>query len=93
MAKTDVQINLSDVLVHLRNSGAFRAAVMQVAQAKAPGADIGTRISRLSRAVSTLLRSAPFRRRHSSGSRPVQWVSPTRPGRRVADVARGSDWS
>ena len=42
MAKTDVQINLSDVLVHLRNSGAFRAAVMQVAQAKAPGADIGT---------------------------------------------------
>jgi hypothetical protein len=41
MAKKDVQINLSEVLVHLRNSGAFRAAVMQVAQAKAPGADIG----------------------------------------------------
>lgn len=41
MAKTDVQINLSDVLLHLRNSGAFRAAVMQVAQAKAPGKEIG----------------------------------------------------
>jgi hypothetical protein len=42
MAKKDVQISLADVLVHLRNSGAFRAAVMEVAQAKAPGAEIGT---------------------------------------------------
>ena len=42
MAKKDVQISLGDVLVHLRNSGAFRAAVMEVAQAKAPGAEIGT---------------------------------------------------
>jgi hypothetical protein len=41
MAMKDVQVNLSEVLVHLRNSGAFRAAVMQVAQAKAPGAEIG----------------------------------------------------
>jgi hypothetical protein len=42
MAKKDVQVNLSEVLVHLRNSGAFRAAVMQVAEAKAGGTDIGT---------------------------------------------------
>jgi hypothetical protein len=41
MAKTDVKINLSEVLVHLRDSGAFRAAVMKVAQSKAPGAEIG----------------------------------------------------
>src|SRR5262245_41064243 len=42
MAKKDVQISLSDVLVQLRDSGAFRAAVMQVAQAKAGGSDVGT---------------------------------------------------
>ena len=41
MAKTDVQISLADVLVHLRDSGAFRTAVMEVAKAKAHGAEIG----------------------------------------------------
>ena len=39
--KVDVEINLSEVLVHLRDSGAFRRAVMEVAETKAPGAEIG----------------------------------------------------
>ncbi|HEX4340931.1 MAG TPA: hypothetical protein VH062_33715 [Polyangiaceae bacterium] len=39
--KVDVEINLSEVLVHLRDSGAFRRAVMEVAEQKAPGAEIG----------------------------------------------------
>ena len=41
MAKKDVEVNLSEVLIHLRNTGAFRAAVMQVAQKKAGGGEIG----------------------------------------------------
>ena len=39
--KIDVEINLSEVLVHLRDSGAFRRAVMEVAEKKASGAEIG----------------------------------------------------
>ena len=41
MAKKDVEVSLSEVLVHLRDTGAFRRAVMEVAEKKAPGADIG----------------------------------------------------
>ena len=41
MAKKDVEVNLSEVLIHLRDTGAFRAAVMQVAQKKAGGGEIG----------------------------------------------------
>lgn len=37
----DVEVNLSEVLIHLRDSGAFRAAVMAVAETKAPGEEIG----------------------------------------------------
>jgi len=41
MAKKDVEVNLSEVLVHLRDSGAFRRALMEVAEKKAPGSQIG----------------------------------------------------
>lgn len=39
--KVDVEVSLSEVLLHLRDSGAFRRALMEVAEKKAPGADIG----------------------------------------------------
>jgi len=39
--KVDVEITLSEVLLHLRDSGAFRRALMEVAEKKAPGAEIG----------------------------------------------------
>lgn len=41
MAKQDIELNLSEVLIHLRDSGAFRRAVMEVAEKKAGGAQIG----------------------------------------------------
>jgi hypothetical protein len=41
MAKQDIELNLSEVLIHLRDSGAFRRAVMEVAEKKAGGTEIG----------------------------------------------------
>lgn len=41
MSTTDVDIQLSEVLRHLRDSGAFRQAVIAVAEAKAGGEEIG----------------------------------------------------
>ena len=40
MAKTNIEVSLSEVALRLRDSGAFRAALLEVANEKAKGEDI-----------------------------------------------------